>query len=291
MIFLNIIQQSDKHMFNQLINMFPALKHREYMNTDHFKQSHLPQKAAQLTLSSLLAAVPIITIILGILSFTPALEAMQIQLFQLIEQHLAPGSSDVVLPYLITFASQTKKLPIAGLVVLFITALLLLNNFENSVQSIWEIKKTRKIRERLLTYWAILTLGPILFATSLSLYGTLISMQIQDTDTNAWLNGFLELGSIALYFLMLLTLNFLTPNADVSLKLASISAITGSIGLYILNIIFGSFAQFFTNYQVIYGAFAAIPIFLIWLQSSWLIVLASVCLCATLHNIKNLASD
>ena len=273
-----------------LIYFFLALKRYGHLTITRFQNSNLSQKAAQLTLSSLLAAVPIITIILGILSFTPALEAMQSQLFQLIEQHLAPGSSDIMLPYLIKFAAQTKNLPIAGLVALFITALLLLNSFESSVQSIWGIKKARKLRERLLTYWAILTLGPIIFATSLSLYGTLISIQIHNTETNTWLHNLLELGSIALYFLMLLTLNFLTPNADVSIKWASISALAGSIGLYALNSIFSSFAQFFTSYQVIYGAFAAIPIFLVWLQSSWLIVLASICLCATLHNIKNLAS-
>jgi membrane protein len=273
-------------MPEHLICFFLTLKRYSHLTITRFQNSNLPQKAAQLTLSSLLAAVPIITIILGILSFTPALEAMQSQLFQLIEQHLAPGSSDVMLPYLIKFSAQTKNLPIAGLVALFITALLLLNSFESSVQSIWEIRKTRKLRERLLTYWAILTLGPIIFATSLSLYGTLISIQIRNVETNLWLNSLLELGSIALYFLMLLTLNFLTPNADVSIKWASISALIGSIGLYVLNTIFSSFAQFFTSYQVVYGAFAAIPIFLVWLQSSWLIVLASICLCATLHNIK-----
>jgi membrane protein len=269
-----------------LIYFFLALKRYGHLTITRFQNSNLSQKAAQLTLSSLLAAVPIITIILGILSFTPALEAMQSQLFRLIEQHLAPGSSDVMLPYLIKFSAQTKNLPIAGLVALFITALLLLNSFESSVQSIWEIRKTRKLRERLLTYWAILTLGPIIFATSLSLYGTLISIQIRNVETNLWLNSLLELGSITLYFLMLLTLNFLTPNADVSIKWASISALICSVGLYILNTIFSSFAQFFTSYQVVYGAFAAIPIFLVWLQSSWLIVLASICLCATLHNIK-----
>ncbi|MFT6404357.1 MAG: membrane protein [Marinomonas primoryensis] len=269
-----------------LIYFFLALKRYGHLTITRFQNSNLSQKAAQLTLSSLLAAVPIITIILGILSFTPALEAMQSQLFRLIEQHLAPGSSDVMLPYLIKFSAQTKNLPIAGLVALFITALLLLNSFESSVQSIWEIRKTRKLRERLLTYWAILTLGPIIFATSLSLYGTLISIQIRNVETNFWLNSLLELGSITLYFLMLLTLNFLTPNADVSIKWASISALIGSVGLYILNTTFSSFAQFFTSYQVVYGAFAAIPIFLVWLQSSWLIVLASICLCATLHNIK-----
>ncbi|NVK74547.1 MAG: YihY family inner membrane protein [Oceanospirillaceae bacterium] len=267
-----------------------TLKRYGHLTIARFKKSNLSQKAAQLTLSSLLAAVPIITIIVGILSFTPALEAMQSQLFSLIEKHLAPGTSDTMLPYLIKFSTQTKNLPIAGLIALFVTALLLLNNFESSVQSIWEIKKTRKIRERLLTYWAILTLGPILFACSLSLYGTLISIQIYDTQTNALIHYLLELGTVGLYFLMLLTLNFLTPNAEVSIKWAAISALAGSIGLYILNTIFSSFAQFFTNYQVVYGAFAAIPIFLIWLQSSWLIVLASICLCATLHNVKNLAS-
>jgi membrane protein len=273
-------------MPDRLMYFSLTFKRYGHLTITRFQNSNLSQKAAQLTLSSLLAAVPIITIILGILSFTPALEAMQSQLFRLIEQHLAPGSSDVMLPYLIKFSAQTKNLPIAGLVALFITALLLLNSFESSVQSIWEIRKTRKLRERLLTYWAILTLGPIIFATSLSLYGTLISIQIRNVETNPWLDGLLELGSITLYFLMLLTLNFLTPNADVSVKWASISALIGSVGLYILNTIFSSFAQFFTNYQVVYGTFAAIPIFLVWLQSSWLIVLASICICATLHNIK-----
>ncbi|MBR7889187.1 YihY family inner membrane protein [Marinomonas sp. A79] len=273
-------------MQDRLIFALLLIKRYGGLTATRFQHSNLSQRAAQLTLSSLLAAVPIITIIVGILSFTPALEDMQTQLFQLIEQHLAPGSSDIMLPYLMTFSSQAKNLPVAGLVALFLTALLLLNSFEGSVQSIWGIKNARKIRERLLTYWAILTLGPILFAASLSLYGTLISMQIYDTQTSSWINNLLELGTVALYFLMLLTLNFLTPNADVSLKWASISALVGSVALYVLNTIFSSFAQFFTSYQVVYGAFAAIPIFLVWLQSSWLIVLSSICLCATLHNIN-----
>ncbi|GAB3477552.1 YihY family inner membrane protein [Marinomonas epiphytica] len=261
---------------------------KEYITLTYqrFLQSNLSQKAAQLTLSSLLAAVPIITIILGILSFTPALEKMQTQFFSLMENNLVPGSSEVVLPYLIQFSEQAKNLPIAGLMVLFITALLLLNNFENSVQSIWQIYTPRKIRERLLTYWAILTLGPILFAGLISLYGALISFQIQDNDISTLINNLVDIGSIILYFLMLLTLNFLTPNAEVSLKWAALSALLGSIALFILNNIFSSFAQLFANYQVIYGAFAAIPIFLVWLQSTWLIILTSICVCATIHSKK-----
>ncbi|KZN13362.1 YihY family inner membrane protein [Marinomonas sp. TW1] len=273
-------------MAERILYLITVFKRYGLLTLNHFKTSALSQKAAQLTLSSLLAAVPIITIILGILSFTPTLQTMQAQLLNFIELHLAPGSSEQVLPYLIQFSEQSKKLPIAGIIALFLTALLLLNSFESSVQSIWQIQQRRKIRERLLTYWAILTLGPILFATTLSLYGTLISLEFQQDDTSSWLNNLLELGSMLLYFLMLLTLNYLTPNAEVSIKLASIAALFGSIGLVTLNYIFSSFAQFFTNYQIVYGAFAALPIFLIWLQLSWLIILTSICLCATLHKIK-----
>lgn len=270
----------------RLLHYSTRFKRYSIITLSHFKTSALSQKAAQLTLSSLLAAVPIITIILGILSFTPTLQTMQSQLLNFIELHLAPGSSEQVLPYLVKFSEQSKKLPIAGIVMLFLTALLLLNSFESSVQSIWQIHKRRKIRERILTYWAILTLGPILFASTLSLYGTLISLEFQQEDPSVWFNNLLELGSLILYFLMLVTLNYLTPNAEVSFKLASIAALAGSIGLFILNFIFSSFAQFFSNYQIIYGAFAALPVFLIWLQTSWLIILASICLCATLHKIK-----
>ena len=255
-----------------------------------FQQSHLTQRAAQLTLSSLLAAVPIITIIIGILGFTPALQHMQTQFFDFIESHLTAGTSDAIFPYLLKFSEQTKNLPAAGLVALVITALMLLNSFEDSVQSIWNIKKKRKVRERLLTYWAMLTLGPILLAASLSLSGTMLSFQIRDIEPNIWINNLLSFGRIAMYFLILLTLNFLTPNTEVSLKLASIASLLGAIALFILNTIFSRFAHFFSSYQVIYGAFAALPIFLIWLQSLWVIILASTCLCASIHKIKNLAS-
>lgn len=264
----------------------PSIKHFALSAYERFSHSNAPQRAAQLTLSSLLAAVPILTIILGILSFTPTLAKMQNQLFKLIEQNLAPGSSDVVIPYLLQFSEQAKNLPVAGLIMLFLTALLLLNSFEASVQSIWGIHKQRKIRERLLTYWAILTLGPIMFAAIISLHGTLISLQIQQAEINLLVNNLIELGSMLLYFLMLLTLNFLTPNADVAIRWAALAAALGSLALYLLNFLFSSFAQLFASYQVVYGAFAALPIFLVWLQCTWLIILASICLCATFHHIK-----
>lgn len=243
-------------------------------------------RASYLTLASLLAAVPIITIVLGILSLTPAVADMQDSLIAYIESHLAPGSSRTIIPYLLSFSEQSKNLPAAGIASLILTALLLLNSFESSVQAIWQIKEKRKIRERLLTYWAILTLGPLLLAVVMSLYGTLLSYQLTGEYLPSFLEHLFEISSSLVYFLLLFTINFLAPFADVEMKITAISALIGTVCILILNTIFANFAQFFASYQVVYGAFAALPIFLIWLQASWLIILLSVSLNATLHKLN-----
>ncbi|WP_067220167.1 YihY family inner membrane protein [Marinomonas gallaica] len=245
-------------------------------------------RAAHLTLATLLAAVPIITIVFGILRLTPAMVAMQDSLVAYVESHLAPGSSSTVIPYLLTFSEQTKNLPAAGIATLILTALLLLNSFEGSVQAIWQIKNKRNIRERLLTYWAILTLGPIMLAVVMSLYGTLLSYQISGDYMPTFLESIFELSSYIVYFLLLFTINFLTPNAEVRLKPTAIAALIGGIAIATLNSIFANFAQFFASYQIVYGAFAALPTFLIWLQASWLIILLTVSLNATLHKLDRL---
>jgi tRNA-processing RNAse BN (EC 3.1.-.-) len=251
-----------------------------------FNNSATSQKAAQLTLASLLAAVPIITIIFGILSLTPALSSLESTLIGFIESNLAPGSSNEVITYLLSFSDQAKNLSLAGFATLLLTALLLLNSFENSVQSIWGIHDKRSIKDKLLTYWAILTLGPILLAASLSLYGTLISYQLAGIELSQFIDKLFDIGKFLIYTFMLLLLNYLAPNTNSSIKLSLICSAIGAFSLILLNTLFANFAQFFANYQVIYGAFAALPIFLVWLQASWVIVLATICLNATLHEYR-----
>ncbi|MBM6551929.1 YihY family inner membrane protein [Marinomonas ostreistagni] len=243
-------------------------------------------RAAHLTLASLLAAVPIITIVFGILRLTPAINSIQDTLMEFIEANLAPGSSSTVIPYLLDFSDQTKNLPAAGVATLIFTALLLLNSFEGSVQAIWKIKQKRKIRERLLTYWAVLTLGPIMLAVMMSLYGTLLSSQITGQYIPNIFENLVELASYLIYFLLLFLINFLIPNTEVRIKPTAVAALVGGVAIATLNSIFGNFAQFFASYQIVYGTFAALPIFLVWLQFTWLIILLSASLNATLHNLN-----
>lgn len=250
------------------------------------KRHQVSLRAAHLTLASLLAAVPIITIVFGILRLTPAINSIQSTLMTFIELHLAPGSSSILIPYLLDFSEQAKNLPAAGLATLIITALLLLNSFEGSVQAIWKIKHKRKIRERLLTYWAVLTLGPIMLAVMISLYGTLLSSQITGQYIPHIFASIVEIASYLTYFLLLFLINFLIPNTEVHLRPTAIAALVGGVAIGVLNSVFANFAQFFASYQVVYGTFAALPIFLIWLQITWLIILLSTSLNATLHNLN-----
>lgn len=255
-----------------------------------YSQANASLRVYQLTLASLLAAVPIITIILGILGFTPALQTVQANILDLLQSHLAPGSSEIILPYLIDFSEQAKNLPVLGIIILILTALLLLNSGEQAVQSIWQIKSNRNIKERLLTYWAMLTLGPILLGLGISIYGTLLSLKWQGIEIADFLTQLASLSSFILYFLLLFTFNYLTPNTNTQIKLTAISSLVGTLALALSNYIFASFAQLFTNYQIIYGAFAALPTLIIWLQISWSIILVSACLNAALHQ-QSLSKD
>lgn len=273
-----------------LNNLMPNIKSNLKVSLQLFIQANASLRIYQLTLASLLAAVPIITIIFGILGFTPALKTMQSSTIKLIQSHLAPGSSEIILPLLINFSEQAKNLPVLGIVILIITALLLLNSCEQAIQSIWQIRSNRNLKERLLTYWAMLTLGPLLLGLGLSIYGALLTLKWQGIEIATYLSQLASLSSFILYFLLLFTFNYLTPNTHTQIKLTAISTLAGTLLLALSNYIFASFAQLFTNYQIIYGAFAALPTLIIWLQISWTIILASASLNAALHK-QSLSKD
>ncbi|KJZ14251.1 hypothetical protein TW85_10085 [Marinomonas sp. S3726] len=255
-----------------------------------YRQANASLRVYQLTLASLLAAVPIITIILGILGFTSTLKTMQVNIIIFLQSHLAPGSSDILLPYLISFSEQAKNLPILGLIILILTALFLLNSCEQAIQSIWQIKSNRNLKERLLTYWAMLTLGPILLGLGLSIYAALLTLKWQGVQIADFLTHLASLSSYILYFLLLFTFNYLTPNINTQIKPTLIATLIGTGFLSLNNYIFSSFAQLFANYQIIYGAFAALPTLIIWLQVSWTIILVSASLNAALHQ-QSLSKD
>ena len=192
-----------------------------------------------------------------------------------IYRYLVPTAGDEVQQYLEQFASQAGALTAVGLFTFVLTALLLLFNIEDSFNEIWRVKKGRAIAQRITVYWAMVTLGPILMGASLSLSTYLLSTQIiQGSELEAQTRS---LGLRVLPFLIevlaFLLLYSTMPNKRVSWRAAAWGAFVAALLFEISKKIFSVFILNFNNYEVVYGALATIPIFLIWIYLSWMVTL------------------
>lgn len=235
------------------------------------------QSAAALTYTSLFALVPIMTVSYVMLSFMPQLEVVQRQIEQFIFSHFLPDTGNQVKIYLNQFSEQAKSLTVPGIIMLIITALMMLKTIENNFNTIWEVKQGRRGVDSFLLYWAVLSLGPVLAGAGLMFSTYLFSL--------TFLSGMKELVSaqplvlqLAQFVPLLLTTASLcliystVPNCPVPFKHAFVGALVAAICFAIIKKLFALGVEH-SSYTLVYGAFAAVPLFLMWLYVCWAIVL------------------
>ena len=239
---------------------------------DVFKDAYA---MAYVTLFSL---IPSLAAIFSLVSlFTPLFGANSSLLKSaetFILQNLTTGSGEQAIHYLQGFLSNTdfKKIGVTGLVSTLVTLTLLLQQIEVALNSIFEVKEKRTMVQRFLYFWTILTLGTFSLAISV---GTLSSF--------AWSSRYFELsvsqkifrdllywGGMAFLFFSIYKFG---PNRHIGLKHAAFGAVTSTVLLIQAIRFFSLYVTQFTRYQAIYGALAALPIFLLWLYVMWLITL------------------
>jgi membrane protein len=248
---------------------------------ERFWQDRCTQAAAALTYTSLLSLVPLMAVSIGILSAFPAFGDVQDRLQGIIFNTLVPEVGDAVLDYVNDFVSRTGSMTAVGVIGLMIAALLLLATIEESFNTIWHVTRVRSLLVRLLSFWAILTLTPLLFGASLSLTG-----QYLDPDTLAgqvplWRQA---VGILPLLFELLgfAVLYWLIPNRPVRLRDAAVGAAVAAVLFEISKAGFALYIAWFPLYETVYGAVSLIPIFLIWLYLAWSVVLLGAVVAATL---------
>lgn len=239
-----------------------------------FGQDRCTRHAAALSFNTLLALAPMIAIAFAMLSMFAATQGWEEGLEQIISKFLVPAVGDEIQTYLETFAGQAGKLTAVGLVFFLVTALMMLFYIEESFNDIWRINKGRPFVQRVTVYWAMVTLGPLLMGASLSLSTYLVSVSIADNALGQNVTGlglnYLPFILEVFAFAMLYTI---MPNSRVSVRAAIIGAIVATIMFEISKKAFSLFVVNFDSYEIIYGALATIPIFLIWVYVSWLIAL------------------
>lgn len=230
--------------------------------------------AASLSYTSLLALVPLATVVLSMFSLFPVFSHWSDQLQAFIYNNLVPAAGDVIKDNIDSFVRKAGTLTAFGLIFLMVTALMMLSTIENSLNKIWHVQRGRSITQRVLVYWAMISLGPLLIGSGLSITSYLAA----STSLQA-LNGGITsaLGIKLLPFLFESTAfvmsYLLVPNCKVKFTHAVIGGVIASLIFQMAKKGFAIYVAKFNTYEVIYGALATLPIFLIWIFVSWCVFL------------------
>ena len=255
-----------------------------------FREDHLGLTASSLTFTTTIALVPMATVAFAVFSAFPMFGTFRRALENLFIQNLVPDTiARPVLTMLTQFALKANRLGVVGLVALVFTALALMLTIDRTLNGIWRVRKPRPIAQRILVYWSAATLGPLLLGVSLSLtsYAVSASRGLVGAMPGgvAFVLNALEIGMVAAATAALFRY---VPNTYVRWSHAWAGGAFVALGLEVAKKGLAWYLSAVPTFSTIYGAFSAVPIFLIWLYLGWVIVLCGAVITAyapslTLH--------
>jgi len=233
-----------------------------------FREERATQTAGSLAYTSLLSMVPLLTVALAIASAFPvfenAIDTLQTFLFDNVLPD-APGL-DAVTEQIDSFLRNAGRMTAIGIIGFMVTAVMLMLTIDNALNRIFRVQRRRSLVQNVFIYWAVLTLGPVLMGVSLSM----TTMSLAGSSGSVLLRGLPFLFTCA----ALALLYGVVPARHVELRHALIGGVVAGIGFEVAKRAFALYLQQVPTYTLIYGAFATIPIFLVWLYVSWVVVLA-----------------
>ncbi|HEY0953958.1 MAG TPA: YihY family inner membrane protein [Roseateles sp.] len=247
-----------------------------------FREEKLGLTAGSLTFTTLISLVPLLTVMLAVFTAFPMFSSFQSALEQyFLKSLIPPNIAKPVLASLTQFAAKANRLGVVGLVVLGITALALMLTIDRTLNAIWRVQRPRPMAQRVLVYWAALTLGPLLLGGSLTLTSYAVSagqgfIGKMPDSVSTLLGG----ADIVLLGLAMAGLFHYVPNTHVRWRHALLGGVFVSIGFALAKSLLAWYVKKVPTYSTLYGAFATVPVFLIWVYLGWVIVLLGAILAA-----------
>jgi membrane protein len=242
----------------------------------NFMRNEGLENAKSLTYTSLFAVVPLLTLIVSILSVFPSFQVFGAQIQEMIYDRLLPSTGSELQAYLKSFAGQARNLTWAGAVMLFATAYLMLVNIERNFNRIWGVSEQRKGVTSFLLYWSVLSLGPLLLGMGFAISSYVTSLALFNTFSELAAVGghnlLLEVFPVVLTTVAFTLLYVAVPNCGVKLRHGLVGAVVVALAFIVVKWVFGKFITQ-GSYTLIYGTFAAIPVFLVWLYVCWVVIL------------------
>nr|WP_315224080.1 YihY family inner membrane protein [uncultured Albidiferax sp.] len=242
---------------------------------ERFREDQLGLTASSLTFTTSLALVPFFTVALAIFTAFPMFGKVQVVLQKWLVQSLIPESiARQVLGYLTQFASQASKLGSVGLAIVLFTALALILTIDRTLNAIWRVRRPRPLGQRVLIYWAGITLGPLLLGASLALTSYVVSSsQGVVGDLPGGVRLLFDLLQVTLLAGGMAALYHYVPYTRVKWAHAWSGGVFVAISIELAKRLLTFYLSAVPTYSVVYGAFATLPILLIWIYLAWVIVL------------------
>ena len=252
-----------------------------------FREDHMGLTASSLTFTTSIALVPFFTVALAIFTAFPMFSKLQGTLQVWLVNSLIPDNiSRQVLGYLTQFARQANKLGVVGLAVLLGTAIALILTIDRTLNGIWRVKKPRPLAQRVLIYWAAITLGPLVLGASLAVTSYVLSASRGLVGS---LPGGLRILLDMLQFFLLAggmaALYRYVPNTYVRWAHAWAGGLFVAAGIELAKKALSLYLSSVPTYSLVYGAFATLPILLVWIYLAWVIVLMGAVIAAYLPSL------
>jgi len=248
------------------------------------KKERLPQVAGSLTFTTVLSIVPLLAASFALLSRFPMFRRLREALQEILLSKLLPADiARTVLKYLNHFAANASGLTWVGTLCLLGTAIAMLLTVENALNQMWEVRKNRPFFKRVGLYVLVLALGPPVLGLSLWATSYLVGVSIGLIGAPARSRALeRDLGPMMLGVMALSSMFYFMPNTQVRLRDAVAGSVIASVAFELGKRGFTTYLVKVPTYKALYGAFAVLPMFLLWVYFSWLVTLVAAMMTANL---------
>lgn len=239
------------------------------------RQERLPQIAGTLAFTTLLSIVPLLAVSFALFTRFPIFSRFEAALEEHLLKSMLPADiARTVLRYLHQFAANASGLTWVGSLFLLCAAIAMLLTVENAFNQIWQVRRRRPFVRRVGLYLAALAIGPSVLAASLWASACLIGLSVGWlAPVSGWATFLLGSGPVVLNAMGLACLYRFLPNARVRWRDALLSGVVASLLLEAGKHGFAAYVLTLPTYKAVYGAFAVVPVFLLWMYFSWLATL------------------
>ena len=252
-----------------------------------FRADRLSQSAASLAFTTLLSLVPLLAVGLAVASRLPVSVRVGAALEKFLLDNLLPAKAGAVIAsYALQFSQKAEQLTLMGIAILVATAFFMVLTIDHTFNIIWRVEKKRSLVRRAVAYALVVVAGPVALGASLAAVTFVVSTSLGWVDEPPWVRAMAFRFLAEAFLVGLLTLvYFAVPNRTVRLSHAAAGALFSTLGLGLVQRLLGLYVVKLPTYSVLYGAFSAVPIFLLWLYLSWSVILLGALITATLPQV------